>query len=268
MPTELKETVVGTLGEYMNFVEQQGTRWYRGCGDASYKLIPSLYRHPQGKTSASLLELESSIIKRFKQRSMPYLSAPLRENDDLSSLFLMQHFGIPTRLLDWTENPYIALYFALAGARYKRRKTGSQYQVDVTIWSLDPDVWNGKALDFDPSPGVISPPDEDLLNGYLPTESVGHRKPEPVALYGVYNSQRIVAQRGVFTLFGTSVKPMEQSYKDNDYPQNCLLKLKIEKSNIGNMLSALVKIGFTDSVVYPDLTGLAKEIKRYFGFWV
>lgn len=269
MTTELKEKTVSNLSEYMGFVEQQdSTRWYRGCGDILHKLVPSLYRHPEGRNSDSLLKLESSIIKRFKQRSMPYLDAPLRENDDLSSLFLMQHFGIPTRLLDWTENPYVALYFALTDARYRKLKKGSQYQVDVAVWSLDPDKWNGKALDFDPSPGVISPPDEELLNGYLPTESVGHRKPEPVALYGIYNSQRIVAQRGVFTLFGTSIKPMEQSYKENDYPQDCLLKLKIEKSNIRAMLDALVKIGFTDSVVYPDLPGLAKELKRYFGFWV
>ena len=199
---------------------------------------------------------------------MPYLSNPLKEDEDLNSLFLMQHFGVPTRLLDWTENPYIALYFALTGAHYEKNESQANYTTDAAIWMLDPNQWNGKALGFDPPPGVVSPPDNELLNGYLPSSSTKRRKPEPVALYGVHNSPRIVAQRGVFTLFGTNVKPMEQSYVDNDYPQDCLVKIGIDKNCIRDMLYALVKIGFTDSVVFPDLPGLSKEIKRQFGYWV
>jgi hypothetical protein len=268
MPT-LTTKEVHSLSEYMQFVEQQtDIRWYRGCSDASYELIPTLYRHPQLSDARSLFKKEFEILKRFKQRSIPYIGSSLKENDDLSILFIMQHFGVPTRLLDWTENPYIALYFALTNAKYIKSSSGPDYQSDVAIWVLDPVLWNGKALDVDPPPGIISPPHEDLLNGYLPSENVTYLKPEPVALYGVYNSPRIVAQRGVFALFGANIKPLERSYEDNNYQQDCLLKLLIKKENINNLLEALTRIGITDSVVYPDLSGLAKELKRHFGYWV
>ncbi len=261
---------ISTLSDYMRFLEQQtDIRWYRGCSDASYELTPSLYRHPQLINDASkLFEQEFNILKRFKQRSVPYIGSVLNYSDSLSILFIMQHYRVPTRLLDWTENPHIALYFALTDAKYQKSADGPQYEKDVAVWVLDPVKWNQKALDVEPSPGVISPPDEELLNGYLPGETTKYRKPEPVALFGVYNSPRIVSQRGVFTLFGTSTKPMEKSYIDNAYPQDSLIKLIIKKENIKDMLDALTRIGITDSVVFPDLEGLAKELKRHFGYWV
>jgi hypothetical protein len=268
MPPTLTEQEITSITDYMQFVEKQtAVRWYRGSGNAEYELKPSLYRHPTLNDAASLFKQEFEILKRFKQRSIPYLSSPLRENDDLSSLFLMQHIGVPTRLLDWTENPYIALYFALSDAPYDKTAGGPQYNKDAAIWVLDPVAWNGKALDFDPSPGIISPPEEEILNGYEPGMNVKYRKPEPIALLGLHNSQRIVAQRGVFTLFGANVKPMEVAYIDSNYPQDCLIKLRIDKDRIRILLEALLRIGLSDSVVYPDLLGLSKEIKREFGYW-
>lgn len=256
-----------SLTEYMGFVEKQtDIRWYRGCGDSSYELIPSLYRHPGLTDASSLYEKEFEILKRFKQRSIPYIVSDWRWNDDLSILFIMQHYRVPTRLLDWTENPYIALYFALTGAEYKKVAAEPEYETDAAVWVLSPSLWNQKALDEEPSPGIVSPPDDNHLNGYKPGSS--YRKPEPIALYGVYNSLRIVAQKGVFTLFGNRIRPMEKSYIDNDYPQDCLIKLIIKKEHIKDMLGVLVRTGITDSVVFPDLEGLAKELKRQYGYWV
>jgi hypothetical protein len=77
-----------------------------------------------------------------------------------------------------------------------------------------------------------------------------------------------VAQKGVFVLFGTRTDPMERAYKENGYPEDCLIKVEIKRDHVGDMLDSLINIGITDSVVYPDLSGLAVEIKRHFGFWV
>ena len=91
---------------------------------------------------------------------------------------------------------------------------------------------------------------------------------DPIALYGVHNSRRIVAQRGVFVVFGTDVHPMERIYSLSDYPPPALTKLNIPAEKVGDLLKALTSIGVTDSAVHPDLDGLAKEMKRAVGFYV
>jgi hypothetical protein len=78
VPTNLTEVQITTLGEFTQQIEQALTRthdlvWYRGSGKSTYKLIPSLYRHPAIKESAGVIELESNILNRFRHRSVPYL---------------------------------------------------------------------------------------------------------------------------------------------------------------------------------------------------
>ena len=63
------------------------------------------------------MEKESGIIDRFKERCIPHLDRQLV--GDWEYLFLMQHHGVLTRLLDWSENPFFALYFAIESAPYK-----------------------------------------------------------------------------------------------------------------------------------------------------
>lgn len=265
MPT-LTTKEISSLRDYTEYIEQSSrAQWYRGCGDDCFELKPSLYRHPEISDAAHLFKSETDILNRFKQRSSLYLSTPINEND-LSTLFIMQHFGVPTRLLDWTENPYIALFFALTDTKYDCSAGSLVYKSNAVVWVLDPNAWNNKALDFDPPPGIIySLQSEEYLNGYMPGKI---QKPDPIALFGVYNNARIAAQRGVFTLFGSNTKPMEHIYTEHSYPQDCLLKLVIKKETIGSLLQSLLRIGVTDSAVYPDLEGLAKELKRSFGYRV
>jgi hypothetical protein len=91
---------------------------------------------------------------------------------------------------------------------------------------------------------------------------------EPVALYGSHNSARIVAQRGVFTIFGQNNKPMEISYDKENYPKDCLIKVTLLRSKLNDIRNSLLNYGVTESVVFPDLQGLASEIRRTFGFEV
>jgi hypothetical protein len=61
---------------------------------------------------------------------------------------------------------------------------------------------------------------------------------------------------------------MEDIYVNSSFPQDSLLKLTIPAGQVINLLKAVTSSGITDSVVYPDMDGLAREIKRFFGFWV
>lgn len=257
---------VETLKEFGDAVEAflalpSDARWYRGIGDSTYELRPSLFRHPS-IAAKKPLELEQQLLVRFRQRSIPYLNQ--RIDDDWELLFLMQHHGVPTRLLDWTENPYIALYFALTSCK-KDPKTDAY--PDCCVWSLDPIAWNRAVLDhISYTDGVLVASDE-RLNAHKPGVKENVFSKKPVAMYGSYNSPRIVAQRGTFMVFGSDVSPMENvKAATAAITDDVLSKLVIPGEKVPACLKSLTSIGYTDSVIFPDLDGLAREIKRGFGF--
>lgn len=266
--------------------------WYRGCGRFSYALRPSLFRHR--KTDIiDLLEQENQLINRFYQRGYPFVQRQFANNwtssnnlgtgsgrdaeNNWERLFFMQHHGLPTRLLDWSESPFIALYFAVNSATGD--DTG-QYPEDAALWVFDPFGWNNF---LHPNTGgeigVFTPSSGSPLKHYVPISdprrNLSSMLEPPVALYGTHNSQRIVSQRGVFTVHGSNTDPLEQTYERHirtipspaaSFPDGLLVKLRIPRQKIDRLKTALVEVGITDSVVYPDLDGLAKETKRFFEY--
>ena len=241
--------------------------WYRGCGKASYELKPSLYRHKQSQTIEDILVLEKDLISRFRQRSIPFHSRVL--TDPWEWLFLMQHYGVPTRLLDWSESPLMALFFAVTSARHTLGMRGRPvFNEDASIWLLDPEQWNKRAVDLSSFAGSVLTTDDPNASAYTPVGDIRTMKAFPIALYGAHNSQRIVAQRGVFVCFGKDTRPMEVVYNREHFPTDCLMKVVVRKSKLPQMYEALRRHGITDSVVFPDLDGLAREIKREYSFEV
>lgn len=261
-PPTLQETRVQTLQEFTNYIATATAAagrnlWYRGVDDATSDLHPSLYQHPSAAQNvAETLKIERLMLERFRERSVPYLTRPLA--DDWEFLFLMQHFGVPTRLLDWTENPFIALFFALVNRR--------DAAIDAAIWVLNPFHWNSKVLSHVASRGEILSKGHENLNGYAAGLAIDSMNSLPVAMYGTHNSPRIVAQRGVFTMFGKSTDPIQKVYTSNEFEQGTLQKLVLPHADCAPLLTSLMHIGITDSVVFPDLDGLAREIKRSQGF--
>jgi hypothetical protein len=181
----------------------------------------------------------------------------------------MQHYGVPTRLLDWSESPLMALFFAVTLAHHKLDSQGQPiFYGDASIWLLDPGQWNKRAVGLSSFLGSILTTDDPNANAYKPVADINIMKPFPIALYGAHNSQRIVAQRGVFVCFGKDTRPMEVSYERERFPADCLMKVVIKKDRLLHMYKALRRHGITDSVVFPDLDGLAREIKREYSFEV
>jgi hypothetical protein len=271
MPQAPREEPVSSLLDFTRMIEERMTAsgcplWYRGCGKSSHELKPTLFRHPDNKDTEKLIALESDILARFKERSVPYQERPLA--NDWEYLFLMQHFRVPTRLLDWTENPYIALYFAATSSPFLVKGGKLEFEGDAALWILEPVPWNRRALQHIGFKGGILSSSSEFLKSYQPAQDYEYLNSEPVALYGIHNSPRIVAQRGVFTIFGKNSSPMETIYREHDFPADCLIKLVLPKNSLPNLLASVVSIGYADSVVFPDLEGLAKEIRRFFGFWV
>lgn len=110
--------------------------WFRGNCETINELKPSVY----WKNKYEGLNTEFSYVEEFK-RFVPMLAEnlPLRD-DHLSWLIIMQHYGVPTRLLDWTESILVALYFAVSKNQDR----------DGELWAMNPyklnELHNNKLL--------------------------------------------------------------------------------------------------------------------------
>jgi len=259
---------VSTLSEFADVangfaVSPKQTAWFRGVGSASHTLTPSVYRHPSITDVKALVELEFDLYNRFRQRSIPFQTRPL--NTEWEHLFFMQHYGVPTRLLDWSENSMVALYFAIASAEERRDPVTHAFTSDAAVWFLNPQVWNEHALGAGWKDRVLDVHDS-LMTAYRPTSDLKSLQTKPVAMSGLHNSSRIVAQRGAFVIFGSDSRPMETIYGDPAFPDDTLVRVLIPQGAIATVQDQLFKLGYSDSMVYPDLVGLTKELRRQFGF--
>lgn len=109
------------------------TNWiFRGQADSRFKLEPGIERQA-GEKTLSWPALEKLVVQDFKSHAGMHLSADLIPDplDDLTWLAQMQHYAIPTRLLDFTHSPFVALYFAIRGQEYSKDVS------HVRLWAID-----------------------------------------------------------------------------------------------------------------------------------
>ena len=250
-----------TLGAQSRFASPL---WYRGCAKKSYTLSPSLFRREYSPPD-DWMQVEKNMMAWFRQRGMPFHDRAL--SNDWECLFFMQHYRIPTRLLDWSENPYVALYFALRTARDDQLRSGeSVIGEDPCVWILEPSTWNARVLQHISFQGRPLSPHDQEIKSLSPNTDPGLFNAEPVALFGTHNSNRIVAQRGVFTIFGKSQEPMERLHERSQFPHDCLKRIVFPATEVSGLLKSLYTFGMSESMVFPDLEGLALEVRRHFGF--
>jgi hypothetical protein len=105
---KVEEVFVTNVSEYLQALSDRDAQLYRGVSKKCYKLIPSVSRDI--KVNVDLTNYELEFLKKFREQAIAYLN-PVPKSD-WEFLMIAQHHGMQTRLLDWTANPLVALYFA------------------------------------------------------------------------------------------------------------------------------------------------------------
>jgi hypothetical protein len=254
---ELLDRPISSLPEFCQATYELGMTsarrrlWFRGVNNVDFPLIPRLYR--SDSEVADLLALEQEMLAEFRSRSRPLLTSEIAS--DWEHLFVMQHYGVPTRLLDWSENALFALYFALSAAEQKG------YPTDAAVWTLDPAVWNSEVVPGMGSPGNPVCVGDAVLDDYEPGRELDGMAERAAAMWGLYNNPRIAAQRGVFTVLGRDKRSLQEVFEEGDFPDTTLCRLRLPRAALGEMNEQLRLLGFRESMIYPDLGGLATEIR-------
>jgi hypothetical protein len=235
---------IGSVGDLLRLLRMQNPGkqpvWYRGHADKTWKLVPSVARTPAN------LAAEATLIKRFKQNALPFIQR--RPNDEWEWMFLLQHYGVPTRLLDWTEAPLVALFFACENEEHHGQ--------DGTVWCLLPTELNklanvslNHAMEL-PFLGV-----EPVTNSYLPSVIAKEHttKLKPVAATAIRDSARMYAQLGTFTIIHREAHAIEELD-----PQKHVWRWIVPKSKKKSILTELSKLAINRLTLFPELSSVAQ----------
>jgi hypothetical protein len=218
-------------------------RWFRGQANVGWNVVPSLARPPHR------IDAEQALIKRFRQNAYALLPNPPKTNWEW--MFLMQHHGAPTRLVDWTENALCALYFAVAEDRH--------LGVDGAVWCLDP-VGLNKAAYVQPTGGsefLFFGMDEEL--DLYDTEGLAKPNKPPVAALAPRYFPRIAAQSGVFTIHHREPEPLNHVH-GGAYVGQIVIPTGAKKQ----LIADLAVLGIRKLTLFPELDAVAALAKEVF----
>jgi hypothetical protein len=214
--------------------------WLRGHGDFTWNLTPSALRYKRGEKRNRALNLLFD-FKRFVEIK---LSNPPGSNEELKWVQLAQHYGLPTRLLDWTQNASIALYFACL----EPEKNGLVFVLNPVDLNKESDPQRPRVFNVHQ--------DADLIEKYLKLS--GNRDPKglkTIAIHPTWNSERIMIQQGVFTLHGSR----DFILTGNQAPS--LAYLPIPRNVKQSLLRELDRVGVCEMSIFPESEHVCRYLK-------
>ncbi|UCC96541.1 MAG: FRG domain-containing protein [Phycisphaerales bacterium] len=250
----IEQTILRGWNEFDKAVrEMPFRRWlFRGQVDASWELVTSLYRlftdlhrtfeisRPESRRGFARDRRETAMINQFKANAHLYLKTlPRNSESNLEWLSIMQHFGCPTRLLDVTASPYIALHFALeqghGDAAVYAFNHGAFRKIDIEIVSADyaQDVLRNKKG----SKAFIIP--------YEPKQT----------------NERLVAQQGAFIVPSNNYEKIDTIMSMYDSDEILVKKLIIPANLRLEDLKKLRRMNITAASLFPGLEGFCRSLR-------
>ena len=251
----MQELEIESFEEYREIVKDYDFHnWiYRGQNNYSYELNSSLYRtiknneKIRSNNKARTIHLvrekyEKEMISAFKNTCHIYLSDLPNSKSTFDWIALMQHYGAPTRLLDFSFSPYIALYFAISGATEDSAVYCINYK-DLTKM----DKSSLKNID-DYYRNIMQPQtniEETILVPFEPT----------------FTNERLFAQQGVF-LVPNSLNFSHHEILEENYTDSYYLKIKIKSNCFVEIITELQKMNIKASSIYPGFEGFCKSFEN------
>ena len=255
-------------------LDKHNELWFRG-EKRKYPtfLRPVLYRPRKNrdlKPVPELLNIEMELYGSFQRSALQLLEGGIPdEYYSWDSYFLMQHHGGPTRLLDWSDGALIALHFAV-------RDEANDGPCPV-VYVLEPDRLRDRILALpeikitkDNWKAYIKKfpsydlPEDEWERSYLPPDDEEDRieleiPKVPLLLEFPYITRRVAAQRSRFMVFGTDPNWLAQ---ESQKPDSSIREITIDGRFSDQIRSELRFSGITESVIFPDLDGLGREMQQ------
>lgn len=249
--------------------------FFRGHNDSSYELIPSVYRR-------NLIRNEEKFYKEIISRAPNDFSS---DKTTIEKLVKMQHYSLPTRLLDITSNPLVALYFACDSnpkkdgevVVFKIPKLEIKFYdsdtvtilaniakrpIDLTIEGLD----TSDVDEFNESDAIGR-----LLHEIRDDKShfhsiIDYRDLSKVLAVKVkLNNNRIVKQSGAFLLFGFDQKKSNPANVPDSWILNkSKLDFKVSALNKEMIIEELDTLGINEGTLFPELDNQSKYLKKIY----
>lgn len=292
METSIEATEVSTVEDLIRSIKSDyadwsttTAPWFRGEKVARWTALqPKLYRKREWRNP----RYENRLLQQFRMKapSLGLLDTPPRGHTD-EWLFLAQHVGLPTRLLDWTEGLFVALHFSLLEDR-------------PVIWMLDPIALNRLSTKdpipdnefpltwFSPGrsplriadlvslkkkakryPSIFAGDPFEALDDSLVRPSIGNVNIRgaweqdrigtmiPVAIHPTNIHDRMSAQKSCFTIHGKDKRSLALQVGSR-----VLRKYIVPPNDRKLMRADLQMMGVTHSTVFPDLDGLARDLSQ------
>ena len=261
--------------EAINVALNRKDCFYRGEPDSFSLPIPKIFRDKYWPNNDSkftpestekLRAIETRHIYEFKRLAIGLTSdLPQDENriNNLKWLFLMQHHGMPTRLLDWTQNVLVAVFFAVADIAKDNIKKDGQ------IWIIKPRELNkevGIGQSF-PLPGhpIVEYLAREMFydiekkEGFAKKLSLKEIQTKPMAILPPLAWPRMVAQKSAFTLH-----PKPRSLEDIYAPEAKLTRHKIPSRFKLEIRRELRHLGIEYRTLFPELDSISKDMNSQF----
>ena len=247
MTTEIQNYIATDLTTYLSAIVQATRKfdermlWWRGHSRKSWNLHPSIYHKNLAKNETNMA-VQFRNQARVRHRAVPDIK------DGTSWLFLMQHYGLPTRLLDWSDSPLIALYFSI--------KDITTDDEDGVVYGLMPTELNHKQVGTKSILGPGGAISHKVFDNVWKNPSEKYDAFNILAINTQHVDIRQMVQASQFTIHGTNtpITALEGA-------RDCLVSITIPSSVKKSFRQIMNLFHFNDSYLFPDLEHLAQQIQ-------